>query len=486
MKRPLFIAIIVLCAQHLSGNEPPEFVSAPVEIVEEFSTYLYQVVVADPDQEDTLTISIVEKPDWLWFDDSGKDTALLYGTPAAFFDSAYVSLQVTDGMETAIQSFTIKLHCVNSSPQFITSPETSARADSLYEYQMIGTDACSNVVFDSRPLPDWLTLNNVSTNNAVLSGIPSRNDTGVYTIQIEVRREDEICISRSYQIFKISVIDSTGGGTGFSKLTVDLGKDTVFCAGFYPDTMRMRDNIIIENGTEPYTYAWECTKRLTHATVLTASDYLSDTTILNPYFKNWDTGSDIDWVKFYLHVTDSTGAYGMDSINIGFSGCICPLGYDVIEIHKGDSILLDAGGPYGKYVKFYWVPAYGLSDPDSSVTWCRPEVSTSYLLAKIDSIGCTCTCHRYDIWVLPASVDESDLGHNNQPEIFQAGTKVYFSNPLHKEAGITLYSADGRAFRSFKTTGNHFDISGVVKTKGIYPVTIKLEGHTINGRIVFP
>jgi len=62
------------------------------------------------------------------------------------------------------------------------------------------------------------------------------------------------------------------GKPGFTQLTVDIGKDTVYCAGFYPDTMFMRDSIIIENGTEPFTYAWECTSRLTHTTVFTASD----------------------------------------------------------------------------------------------------------------------------------------------------------------------------------------------------------------------
>jgi hypothetical protein len=272
----------------------------------------------------------------------------------------------------------------------------------------------------------------------------------------------------------------------FAQLTVDIGKDTVYCAGLYFDTLYMRDGIIVENGTEPYTYAWECTQKLADILIFTASDFLNDTTIPNPYFKDWPLkGGEVDWLKFYLHVTDSEGAYGMDSINIGFSNCAaCPTGDNVIYINQGDSILLDAGSPYGKYCKFYWEPAYGLSDPDSSVTWCKPEVSTSYSIVQIDTFGCTCSCSVYDIRVIPVSIDESNLEQDNRLEIIQTGTMVSFSNPLHLEASISLYSANGCAIISFKTIADHFDIAGLLKTEGIYFVFIKIGKLTYKNKII--
>ena len=34
---------------------------------------------------------------------------------------------------------------------------------------------------------------------------------------------------------------------------------------------------------------------------------------------------------------------------------------------------------------FYWEPAYGLTYPDSSAAWCKPEFNTSYSLVQIDT-----------------------------------------------------------------------------------------------------
>ncbi|GEM_PF-1706875 len=192
---------------------------------------------------------------------------------------------------------------------------------------------------------------------------------------------------------------------GFSQITVDAGKDTTYCTGLCPDTMYLGTNISIINGVEPYSYRWECKVELSPTLIFTASDYLNDTTIATPYFKDWLT--DTEKIKFVVYVTDNEGNSAMDSINIGFSGCGCITGTIVVEINKGDSVWLDAGNElHGKYKKCFWEPKYGLTHPDSSATWCKPEVKTSYSLVQVDTFGCTCSCPIYEIRIISKKVIE--------------------------------------------------------------------------------
>ena len=59
----------------------------------------------------------------------------------------------------------------------------------------------------------------------------------------------------------------------------------IYCGGFYPDTMYMRDCIIIKNGLEPYTLSWECPLKLARILVFKNSNILNETTTSNPYFR---------------------------------------------------------------------------------------------------------------------------------------------------------------------------------------------------------
>lgn len=207
-------------------------------------------------------------------------------------------------------------------------------------------------------------------------------------------------------------------------ISVDAGKDTVFCSGLYPDTMVLGTDIKLNNGVPPYTYAWECQYKPTEKLSYSASDILSDTTIATPYFTNLPL--DHDKLKFFLHVTDNAGNSATDSITVGFSGCGCYTGIIVIQLNKGDSVLLDAGSPIEKFVDYYWKPSTGLNTPDSSATWCKPDSTITYNLVKVDSFGCVCSCPTYEIRVTdtiqPLNVDAGEdliicSGDNNEEYI---------------------------------------------------------------------
>jgi len=102
----------------------PGFTSTPVTQATEDVLYEYDVVAADSDVGDQLTIDGTELPGWLALDDHGDGTATLHGTPTnedvgVPYDSGQhdVVLTVTDwaGGSTS-QEFTIHVAGVNDAP----------------------------------------------------------------------------------------------------------------------------------------------------------------------------------------------------------------------------------------------------------------------------------------------------------------------------------------------------------------------------------
>lgn len=171
-------------------------------------------------------------------------------------------------------------------------------------------------------------------------------------------------------------------------IIVNAGNDTTYCVGLYSTDIPMGLKINIQNGVAPYTYAWECKVPKGNYSFYTASDFLNDTTALSPSF-TYPPGNN-QWVTFTLHVTDSENNSGKDSIRLRFSKFGYLLGYPGVEINKGDSILLSFSSIGGgiEPLKFHYQPEAGLSNPDSLVTWAKPEVSTTYDIIATDSCGC--------------------------------------------------------------------------------------------------
>jgi hypothetical protein len=180
------------------------------------------------------------------------------------------------------------------------------------------------------------------------------------------------------------------------EIIVDAGNDTTICMGFYTDSVNIGTNARIVGGTKPYKIAWECNAELFNRHY-TASDILVDTTVLSPTILPDFTY--FDKLEFNLRVIDSVGYSASDSLTVNFSRCGCTTGYSVIFLNKGDSVWLDAGEPDERFVKKYFEPSYGLTFPDSSGTWCKPEVTTDYSIVSVDSTGCSCSCHAYEIRV---------------------------------------------------------------------------------------
>lgn len=110
-----------------AGNTPPEFTSTEVTAATEGEAYTYDITATDADDGATLTITAPTAPEWLTLTDNGDGTATLTGTPAAGDVGDHeVSLQVSDGTDTAVQDFTVTVEAASSGPP---SPEPPPNGD---------------------------------------------------------------------------------------------------------------------------------------------------------------------------------------------------------------------------------------------------------------------------------------------------------------------------------------------------------------------
>ncbi len=222
--------------------------------------------------------------------------------------------------------------------------------------------------------------------------------------------------------FILFLMISLGSSAQFS---VDAGKDTTYCSEQNFNSQILGAASKFTNGKPPYKFAWECVYRITDRLIFTASFMLTDTTLQTPAFKNIPV--DQDWLKFTLTVTDSENNIARDSLFVRFSRFVILTGggQPRFYIEKGDSILLsfpNAGIGGGiEPLTYYWRPKTFLSDPDSLVTWCKPDSSIQYEAYAIDSCGCVSAIETvYDIRVLPDTND-------NKPEFAPIGAEWYYN-----------------------------------------------------------
>lgn len=93
----------------VTANQAPYFVSIPIVTAQQNVLYTYNIVAEDPENE-TITISASEIPEWLSLTDNGDGTALLSGTPIVVSPEGYnVTLTVSDNHNSNNQTFIIEV-----------------------------------------------------------------------------------------------------------------------------------------------------------------------------------------------------------------------------------------------------------------------------------------------------------------------------------------------------------------------------------------
>ncbi|MEK9766067.1 MAG: Ig-like domain-containing protein, partial [Thalassolituus sp.] len=94
-------------------NDAPEITSPAVTTATEDTLYTYDVEASDIDAGTTLTYRLTTAPDDMTIDAA---TGVISWTPAEGVTSAQVTVEVSDGIDTDTQSFTITVAAVNDAP----------------------------------------------------------------------------------------------------------------------------------------------------------------------------------------------------------------------------------------------------------------------------------------------------------------------------------------------------------------------------------
>ena len=167
------------------ANNPPVVNVAPSTAVRVGEQYDYQPDATDADG-DTLTFSIVNRPEWASFDES---TGRLSGIPrdGDVGESAAIEIVVSDGTDSVTVG---PFHIVvqprdeapapsNNAPTISGAPPTTVVAGQSYSFQPTASDADGDTLtFSIVNRPSWASFN---SRTGRLSGTPGTNHVRSYT-----------------------------------------------------------------------------------------------------------------------------------------------------------------------------------------------------------------------------------------------------------------------------------------------------------------
>jgi hypothetical protein len=238
--------------------------------------------------------------------------------------------------------------------------------------------------------------------------------------------------------------------------TVDCGRDTMFCLGI---GAYIGSQVKLTNGSPPYQYTWNCNPRKVSSNLtFTASDYLNDTTLLNPFLKGIGLQNK-PW-RFYLKVVDGNDNISIDSIDIQCSTFSIKTYVINLTLTAGDSVqfhndvLVGGGIPP---VKYYWTPGIGLDDSTRIDAWCKPKKTTSYLQYIIDSAGCKSDPNLgINVRVITTEIENKSI--NSGLCMRQLERKLFFNNHQGQIATISFYATDGRILLTSQTQDSFYNI----------------------------
>ena len=166
-------------------NDAPVITSAANESATEDETYSYVVTAEDIDGDD-LTFSLTTKPAGMTID---ANSGVISWTPANNVSSEMVTVQVSDGVLTASQTFTIEVTAVNDAPEITSSPVTVATEDTEYNYTVVAADVDSDsLTFSLTEFPEGMVIDAAT---GVISWTPE-NGVTEETVTVEVTDNIEI------------------------------------------------------------------------------------------------------------------------------------------------------------------------------------------------------------------------------------------------------------------------------------------------------
>ena len=133
-------------------NRVPRTTSVPVLDAQERAGYSYRIMATDADEEDTLRFALLESPSNMIITSSG----LLRWTPG--YDDAGshdVTVRVADGIDQAVQEFTIIVANTNRAPVLDAVGDQNVLENEPLEFTVTGSDADGEAIsFSAEGLPE--------------------------------------------------------------------------------------------------------------------------------------------------------------------------------------------------------------------------------------------------------------------------------------------------------------------------------------------
>ncbi len=143
------------------SNNPPAFISQPIEEVILGEAYSYIAQASDIDG-DTLSYSLVLSPTGMQIDTVSGE---IYWSPVVGQEGAHIiTARVEDGQGGSDeQSYTLSVTVPNTNPLIISTPVESAVVDAVYSYNVIAEDADGDTLtYSVTGAPTGLSIDSVT------------------------------------------------------------------------------------------------------------------------------------------------------------------------------------------------------------------------------------------------------------------------------------------------------------------------------------
>jgi hypothetical protein len=271
------------------------------------------------------------------------------------------------------------------------------------------------------------------------------------------------------------------------QIKADAGKDIRYCLSntINLDSFQLGGNPTAIGGVPPYKYIWSYTQKIGLKTYH-ASDYLVDTSVANPKFKEMANGA-----IFKLMVIDGNGDFDFDEVLVEGSGFAKNLSEKRISITKGQTATLyySIGGGFKPYT-YFWEPNYNISSqfvPNPKV-W--PDSSLRYYLTITDAIGCVSGLQDFvHIILYPTSVNEySEMSKITEILPNPMIDKAILKFPILNKANSKLMFIDvlGRVSKSIDISYlTEIEILRTEFETGLYHLIILNEGEQyLSGKLL--
>ncbi len=186
-------------AAGVAENIVPLITSTPVTTARVGSLYGYHVTATDFDSETAPEVRLQAGPAWLRLE---TGTQTLSGTPAAADTgrSTVTILAVDEAGGSAAQTYQLHVAADPSVPRIISRPDTVAREDEKYVYQIQVAAAAGDpgLRYELKTDAAWLAL----SAQGELSGVPRNEHVGTYDVTLTVTNSQN---KSDQQAFKLRV-----------------------------------------------------------------------------------------------------------------------------------------------------------------------------------------------------------------------------------------------------------------------------------------